>query len=691
MRHDRFEGDKHSGVIACTVEAKSPIFIGDEKPEGSPEVLGFKLGGIPALPASSLRGMVSSIAEAASNSALRILSREVLGAECYSYRKPVNEAITAIGKLVKDGVGWKLQPICLPNLQYDGNGKLRSDMYKWETVFPIPVFRVYRGTHDEIRAATWKGKTGDSTTVNVSELAWPDVKFLVPLGTARQCLHIKDAYRGNQLVSSTVVAQDEKGANKPQNAILRVLGCYERVNINGEDKLLRQIPETKKHELALPLRDKPFKCLPIPQGIVECFQQLANQMTEDSKTEDSPRPYEPKDTRQGRKSSEKLEPREGDLVFFDVDAAGKAVTEFSYSSIWRDRVETIFKQPASAWSFFESVDPNLLPFCPKRKSLTLAERVFGFVEQDGGEEVTNGLHWKGRVRFSHGIAVTPIDEMDLVPLKELSGPKPPSPAMYFRNESGANRHIAKNKLAPQTHWPQGRKFYLHHLGAINGNTPHSWEQTPGEVFQASRHVRIRPWGKGGIWRFEIRFDNLNDLELGFLLYALKPAETFLHKLGMGKPIGLGSIAVTLDSVRTVDRVERYSATGWDKPRFNEGILDLSKLRKDFREGINPEIRAALETLGDPDALDPNIMICYPSCEGAQAQGKNYEWFVSNEDLAIKAKKEEDRAKREKRQPQIALGSQPEALQPVVVKGPNNQLSIKVTPLRKLPLPGPHHN
>ena len=39
----------------------------------------------------------------------------------------------------------------------------------------------------------------------------------------------------------------------------------------------------------------------------------------------------------------------------------------------------------------------------------------------------------------------------------------------------------------------------------------------------------------------VDFDNLSPRELGLLLYALKPAEGFRHKLGMGKPIGLGGV------------------------------------------------------------------------------------------------------------------------------------------------------
>lgn len=85
VRHDRYEPGTHSGTIECTVEAVSPVFVGHQK-KGE-EVVGFKLNGQPALPASSLRGSVASLAEGASNSALRVLSSKVLGQPCYSYRK----------------------------------------------------------------------------------------------------------------------------------------------------------------------------------------------------------------------------------------------------------------------------------------------------------------------------------------------------------------------------------------------------------------------------------------------------------------------------------------------------------------------------------------------------------------------------------------------------------------------------
>jgi hypothetical protein len=664
MRHDLYEQGKHSGVISCTVEAKSPIFIGNVRQEGSVEVQGFKLAGQPALPASSLRGLISSVAEAASNSALRILGREVLGEPCYSFRKPMTKAISAVGKLVETSDGWKLEPICLPNLRYDRQGNLLREMGKWLTVFnKCPVFRVYAGDYGKIRgnppAGPWAYRTGNRGAVGLEPLTWAKVRNIDIHGNAApSSLNMK-----NRELAPTIIAQNSDPGQPMQNVIVRVLGCYEK---DSHGEAIRQIPASKKHELILPYTRGRFPLLVIPQDVVDRFQQLANQMTQDSEKEDSPRPYEPKDTRPGRKQGEKLEPRAGDLVFFDVDDTGKKVTEFSYSSIWRGRVDADGK-PANAWVFFERQDVDLAPLNPSRKTLTLAERIFGFVENSRGAELNNGLQWKGRVRFSHGLASETIQEMPLAALKELSGPKSPSPAMYFRYPTGENKYIAKTELNPARHLPQGRKFYLHHRGAIEGNEQ-PWKQGPGDTFEASRHVKIKPWSKGSKWSFKIHFDNLNDLELGLLLYSLKPNDSFLHKLGMGKPLGLGSIEITLDSVKTVDRISRYSAAGWGQPRFKAEAFDWAKLRKEFRDGMKPEILTALETIGNPKSLPTNtpIPIGYPSCDGVQEQGKHYEWFVANEDRARHAGHG---------------GPQPEALQPVTTGG--------IKPLNKLPKPHQH--
>lgn len=88
VTHDRYVHPKsnndppvYAGRLLCRVSTESPIVIGDQRQEledGSHRVTPFRLNNQPAIPASTLRGLVSSMAESASNSALRVLENRAL-------------------------------------------------------------------------------------------------------------------------------------------------------------------------------------------------------------------------------------------------------------------------------------------------------------------------------------------------------------------------------------------------------------------------------------------------------------------------------------------------------------------------------------------------------------------------------------------------------------------------------------
>ena len=74
--------------------------------------------------------------------------------------------------------------------------------------------------------------------------------------------------------------------------------------------------------------------------------------------------------------------------------------------------------------------------------------------------------------------------------------------------------------------------------------------------------------KNCVLEFTIDFDNLTGPELFALCYSLRPKEGFHHKIGMAKPLGLGSIALEVLEVCKIDRLSRYSAAGFGLPRFS---------------------------------------------------------------------------------------------------------------------------
>jgi CRISPR/Cas system CSM-associated protein Csm3 (group 7 of RAMP superfamily) len=350
----------------------------------------------------------------------------------------------------------------------------------------------------------------------------------------------------------------------------------------------------------------------------------------------------------------------GDLVFFRPTADGKAVAEVSLSSIWRGRVETVadgVRAAATLSDFIATADPDLLPMGEPRKTrMTPAELLFGFAEHLGSRALA------GRVQFSMARPTpgqAPLLNPDWIDLGVLNGPKPPSPNFYFRNRPG-QKWLAKSRLSLNDDRIQGRKFYLHTQDAPRAKRPDDprWTMHPRNVASSDydrMRVRVRPVLADRTFEFEVRFDNLSRFEIGALIHALRPDAAFHHKLGLGKPLGLGTVRIDPLDIERVDRHRRYALDPLDGPRFHaawhrdvaSGQWDgpdapsvgnppawvagfLEELRK--FDPAQTALRALL-TLGDPaKVIHP---VHYPQVAGIRAddpafEADRYEWVVAND-------------------------------------------------------------
>ena len=94
----------------------------------------------------------------------------------------------------------------------------------------------------------------------------------------------------------------------------------------------------------------------------------------------------------------------------------------------------------------------------------------------------------------------------------------------------------------------------------------------------SQHTLVQPIKTDNSLNGRIRFENLSDVELGALLFVLNLPEeeggaNCCHKLGMGKPLGLGSVKIT-PILHLTDRKKRYTTV------FNsEGCWNLATERQ----------------------------------------------------------------------------------------------------------------
>lgn len=648
INHLRYASGTYSGRIDCRLTAETPFFIGAQPVAGregeEPKpIANFVLpdSGDPAIPAATLRGMFSAVAEAASGSALRVLNNPAV----YSYRNPaastgdLEQIPTAVGMICQGpspGV-LVMRPLCLPIFKENSRANTLTEFRRF---FPNgPVLRSYLGGDtNPIRSEKFLGAVanyppGVVDALPLEDLAWGTGDGVVPSNS----IHYTKAGR-------VALAQNRSQNARRRNGLIRLLGCT-----SG-----RQVPANKKHEMFIPMDDvarfdpkQPVRAdnvrfLTIPTEVIRRFERLADEMSEQWKPGEDPRPYEPIGTRPQRNAADpearKLRLAAGDVVFFRV--RNGAVTEVTFSQIWRREVSAANGAgPERAHDFFAQIDRDLLPMNrqrlqdsqgrPRAAKITPAEALFGFVEdQDGYSEeerkkikVRPNHALSGRVRFSAGTLETRPERLLLpeVPLKILSSPKPPSPAMYFRRARTDQRYgsyfVKPDLKGGGAFLPKGRKGYLHHL-LDRGSEP--WRSANSEG--NNQKVRVRPVNAGASFCFHVDFDNLSAEELGLLLYSLRPSAGYRHKIGMGKALGLGTVRIDAGPGLAVERIRRYA--GWDslrEPRWsalNTASADVSAWRS-----------KAVEYLGSTRFRG----VSYPLVRGmAGTEGEHFKWFVAND-------------------------------------------------------------
>jgi CRISPR-associated protein (TIGR03986 family) len=257
--------------------------------------------------------------------------------------------------------------------------------------------------------------------------------------------------------------------------------------------------------------------------------------------------------------------------------------------------------------------PALVP-CQGNNSLCPACRLFGWTSEEDIGQGDEKFPVAGRLRVSIAWSDKMLDDTQLLPLKILGSPKPGYYPFYLRppngnastqpwdggeveirdqylrppngNASTQPAYYAKpNQVGGWWHTPgllRGRKFYLHHPGTINDDVAASCNRvqvTPEMVSDEvkEKHQRgetITPeelrshqnstasvLPPGAEFKCYLEFESLSDYELGLLLWAVSLSDSPLngsteraHKLGMGRPIGMGSVRVKIDSIVTWDPI-----------------------------------------------------------------------------------------------------------------------------------------
>ena len=178
--------------------------------------------------------------------------------------------------------------------------------------------------------------------------------------------------------------------------------------------------------------------------------------------------------------------------------------------------------------------PESFQHCDNNTHLCIACRTFGMLK-----DRTSGV-FLGKVNISdarsYADKVLKYEPMYTAVLVE---PKPRHESFYL---DVSKKHIA------------GRKFYFHHSPDVK---PLS---APGLIFFGGKPANryIQPLDYDSQFHFRIDFTNLEVDEFAALVLAIVLDDGMRHKIGYGKPLGLGSISLVPTTLMLIDYATRYT-------------------------------------------------------------------------------------------------------------------------------------
>ncbi|MEJ9152468.1 TIGR03986 family type III CRISPR-associated RAMP protein [Bacillus smithii] len=273
--------------------------------------------------------------------------------------------------------------------------------------------------------------------------------------------------------------------------------------------------------------------------------------------------------------------------------------------------------------------------CTDIHSLCPACALFGMV----GEKNTLG----SRLRFTDALVVSDLEmkKYYLPPkvLIELSTPKLSATEFYLEdpgkdiwNYDFAGDWNGKKLIIDENYQPmvRGRKFYWH------SNKNPIWQNYTGNNDEKLNNLNcaIRPLNKGIRFTFRIYFEQITEEELKRLLWTLSIGgneSSHCHKIGMGKPIGLGSIKIKVDQVK----IRKIQITG-GTIQYQEEERTFSL--KELEETIDLDSKQVREFLKITDFNHSNMNITYPKGINIKDQEEaGHIWFAGNRKIESEGK------------------------------------------------------
>ena len=122
------------------------------------------------------------------------------------------------------------------------------------------------------------------------------------------------------------------------------------------------------------------------------------------------------------------------------------------------------------------------------------------------------------------------------------------------------------------------------------------------------------------------------MELGALVWLLSLPPDHYHRMGLGKPVGFGSVRAEIlsNATRVADgSAWTESLAAWDSPPPE--AIDLDVAKRAFEAAITAANPALLQAFLKAAAGFTGSPVHYPRLTTQRAgDGEHYRWFVANE-------------------------------------------------------------
>ncbi|MFN3479882.1 MAG: TIGR03986 family CRISPR-associated RAMP protein [Thermodesulfovibrionales bacterium] len=222
-------------------------------------------------------------------------------------------------------------------------------------------------------------------------------------------------------------------------------------------------------------------------------------------------------------------------------------------------------------AYKKTVGDHIPSYLKDESTIDIAHAIFG-----------NEKTFAGRVFFEDALCEGNGKDVlmsESVP-KILSTPKPTTFQHYLEQTKNNLVNHPRNLAHYNSNTAiRGYKLYWH-------RDANNWIEKDEDQINKhiSQYTKITPVKEGTTFKGRIRFENLTKVELGALLFVLDLPEGLAHKLGMGKPLGLGSVKIT-PRLYLSDRRKRYTELFAEWDGMSEATPQMAEFKKGFEKYI----------------------------------------------------------------------------------------------------------